>query len=300
MQEPSSLNRRQLLQALALAGAGLGSVASAATSGPHGVDPRLRRGYSRTRFGLVHHWITGHGPFLLAVHQSAQSSEEYAAVAPLLGESFRVIAIDLPGHGRSDTPDHEPTMDEYIEATMAVLDDLGIRRTHVVGHHGGCDVALGLSVKQPERVDKVVFSGAGLPDRERALQAVDTPMTRDLPIDADGEFLAKTWKVYRKMSAAKTPPEISFLPFLVSLQARLRPYDMHRAAYLWDSMPALERFHKPTLLIKAAEDMYSGNTEGLHEYLKGSKLTVLPDCGAWLFYERPEACAKAILDYLKG
>ncbi len=258
----------------------------------------LSRQFLPTPHGAVHYWTTGRGPALLLLHQSAQSADEYLQVAPLLAGDFTVISLDLPGHGASDTPRHELGVDEYCDVAIAVLDELHVDRAHLLGHHGGCMLAANIAVRHPHRALKVVLSGGGLPDPEVADLLLNNPMTRDLPVDADGEFLMKTWAVYRKMSAPGTPPEVSFLPFITGLKARLRPYDMHYEVLRWDYGAALARLDKETLLIKAEHDPFSGDVEGLHVQLANSTMVTLPDCGPWLFYEQPRSCADAISGFL--
>lgn len=295
MRDFSRLDRRSLLQALTLAGAGLGSKGLIAA--PRGVDPTLRRGYCSTAFGQVHYWALGQGPAVVMVHQSAQSSAEYAAVAPYLSDRFRVIAIDLPGHGQSDTADHELDCDEYADAVIAVLDEEGITTAHIGGHHGGAMVAFNAALRYPDRVDRLFMSGAARGDDFDLEAALAAPMSRDLPWDEQGDFLLKTWNIYREMSAPGIPPEVTFEPFLVSLQNRLRRYDMHYAVYRWDWPPLIAGFSKPTLLLHGEQDIFAGDVLQLHNSLQNSTYKKVPG-GAWQFYEFPAENAQAIAEFL--
>lgn len=256
-----------------------------------------QRDFLATRFGAVHYWTLGAGPNLLLLHQSSQSADEFLGVAPLLAHRWRVIALDLPGHGASDTPDHELSVDEYCEAVTGLLDALEVEHTHVLAHHGGCMLAVNIAVGQPDRVGRMALSGGGYPDPEVADALLNKPMSRDLPLDADGDYLLQTWSVYRKMSAPDTPPEITFLPFVIGLRARLRPYDMHYEVLRWDYRAALDKLGHPTLLLKAEHDHFSGDVAGLDRALPDSEMVVLPDCGPWLFYEKPEACADVVGEF---
>lgn len=259
----------------------------------------MNRQLVATRFGHVHSWTTGSGPWVLLLHQAAQSADEYLAVAPLLAESFRVVALDYPGHGASDTPDHELSVDEYCEAVTAVLDELGVDRAHAVGHHSGGILAVALAVANPDRFDKLALSGAGISDPAVADLLLNNPMTRDLPVDAAGEFLAKTWNVYRKMSAPAATPDTSFLPFITGLKARLRPHDMHYELLRWDYEASWRQLQHETLLIKAEFDHFSGDVAGLDAALPNSRLVELPDCGPWLCYEQPELVASTLTEFLE-
>ena len=258
----------------------------------------LDRILTKTRFGHVHYWTAGDGPHVLLLHQAAQSADEYLAIAPLLAAKYSVVSLDYPGHGASDTPDHELSVPEYVEAVTAVLDELGVEKTHAVGHHSGGILAVALAVANPDRFGKLVLSGAGISDPAVADLLLNNPMTRDLPVDPDGEFLQKTWAVYRKMSAPGTSPEVSFLPFITGLKARLRPHDMHYELLRWDYETSWRQLTHETLLVKAERDHFSGDVEGLNEALPNSAMTVLTDCGPWLLYEQPELVASTIAEFL--
>ncbi len=258
----------------------------------------FRRSFVETRFGFVHYWTAGGGQDLLLLHQSAQSADEFLETAKRLADDWRVVALDLPGHGASDTPDHELGVDEYCESVLAVLDQLGVQESDVVAHHGGCMLAVNIAVSHPERVRKLVLSGGGYPDPDVADLLLNKPMTRDIPLDANGDFLLKTWAVYQKMSAPQTSLDTTFLPFVTGLKARLRPYDMHYEVLRWDYRAALDKLEHPALLIKAEHDHFAGDVEGLAKALPNAEMLVLPDCGPWLFYEQPDACADAISAFL--
>lgn len=259
----------------------------------------IDRRYCHTPFGQVHYWVTGSGPFLTLFHQSAQSSVEYERFAPLLADDFTVIGLDLPGHGKSDDPPRELAVEKLTDSAVAVLDDVGVERTHVLGHHGGVSLTFDLCHRYPDRVNKVIQSGGGTRTEEEFEALKKMPMTRDLPLDEAGDFLAQTWSVYRKMSAKKTPPEITMLPLVVGLQARLRPFDMHHALYRWESEPARAAFDKDAMLIKGTEDLYGGDVAARHAEMPGSTYVEIPDGGAWLFYEQPEACAEVVRKFLE-
>ncbi len=257
-----------------------------------------QRGFVTTRFGQVHYWTWGEGPVLLMLHQSAQSSDEYLRIAPHLVDRFRILAIDQPGHGPSDDPDHELSVEEHTDAIIDVLDELGVYRCDALGHHGGAYLALSFASSCPERVGKAVFSGLGILPQSTIDTLLNQPMSRDLPLDEAGEFLQRTWEIYRRMTAAGVPPEITALPFIVSLNARSRPYDMHFAILRWDASDALERLAQPTLLIRGAEDLYSGDVQAVHAMMPNSRFETVAGGGAWLMYEQPEACAALIREFL--
>ena len=264
-----------------------------------GMSGEIRRDYSDTSFGRVHLWTIGEGPALILLHQSGQTSDEYLTLAPVLSDSFKVIGIDLPNHGQSDTSKHEMNADEYADSIIEVMDNIGVDAFHFLGQHGGASVGINLGIRYPERVGKLILSGAGRDENlteEQIQELIDRPMTRDLPVDVNGEFLNKTWDVYRHMSASSTTPEVTFRPFLTSLINRQRKYDMHYAIFRYQ--PNMDDLRKETLLLEGEEDIYAGDVVGLQKRIKGSTIVKLPGVGSWQFYEDPELHDRVITEFL--
>ncbi len=258
----------------------------------------VERAFLQSGFGFIHYWTMGSGPWLLLLHQAAQSSDEFQAIAPLLARSYSIVSLDYPGHGASDTPGHELSVEEYCEAVTLVLDELGIEKTHILGHHSGGILAVALAVADPDRYGSLVISGVGISDPAVADQVLNNPMTRDLPVDAEGAFLQKTWDVYRKLSAPAVPPETSFLPFITGLKARLRPYDMHYELLRWDYEASWRQLRHRTLLIRGEYDLFSGDVPGLQQELADATFVEIKGGGPWLLYEQPEAIASAVTEFL--
>ena len=109
--------QKQILLALCVISIN-GFFQSATNADMTGMAGDIQRSYADTEHGRVHYWEIGEGPALILFHQSGQTSSEYLAIGPLLADDFRVIAIDLPNHGQSDTSDHELTMDEYADSVI--------------------------------------------------------------------------------------------------------------------------------------------------------------------------------------
>lgn len=80
-----------------------------------------------------------------------------------LAQRHRVIALDLPGYGKSDKPRANYTMSFFAEAVRGLLDALDIGRAIFVGHSMGGQVSMHLALRAPERVDALVLtSPAGI------------------------------------------------------------------------------------------------------------------------------------------
>ena len=98
-----------------------------------------RERFAPYRDGRVFYLDQGLGETVLVlIHGWGADHEVWENQAPRLAEEFRVLSLDLPGHGKSDKPETDYTQDYLAEAITAVLDDAGVDRVVIAGHSMGC------------------------------------------------------------------------------------------------------------------------------------------------------------------
>lgn len=101
----------------------------------------------------------GDGPVVLLVHGlGATASFWQHQLTGTLPSTYRVVAVDLPGWGRSGQPDGPYTPSWYAEHLIGVLDALEVPSAHVVGHSMGGQAAIALALSAPERIDRLVLA----------------------------------------------------------------------------------------------------------------------------------------------
>jgi magnesium chelatase accessory protein len=90
----------------------------------------------------------GHGPVLLLLHGTGASTHSWRDLAPMLAERFHVIALDLPGHGFTQSPPREfLSLYGMGVAINTLLRQLVTAPTVVVGHSAGAAIAVKMCVE---------------------------------------------------------------------------------------------------------------------------------------------------------
>jgi pimeloyl-ACP methyl ester carboxylesterase len=98
----------------------------------------------------IHYFDSGSGDTIVLIHGYLESAEIWKSFAEQLSEKFRVISIDLPGHGLSDTFNQSYSMEFLATIIRELLQNLNIRKVFLTGHSLGGYVALAFLELFPE------------------------------------------------------------------------------------------------------------------------------------------------------
>lgn len=255
--------------------------------------------------GSLHYHVGGAGEPLLLVHGLAGSSGNWCEVLPHLVERYRVIAVDLPGHGRSGALPRGSTTTDFAASAATVLDAEGVGAALVAGHSFGGLVALRLAQQRPELVRGLLLaSPAGIASSTRAAQAVVLATATVRPGRAVAglrhRFAERSW--YRRAV---------FRPWFVSDAVALSGRATHgllaaqrqhvdtktagRAMVADDPREELAELDCPVVVIWGARDMQLP-LEDAFEYARRlrARLRLVADCGHLVIVERPHAVLDAL------
>lgn len=111
----------------------------------------------------VHYTNYGTGEkALLFVHGWSSDETVWKKQASALAATMRVITVDLPGHGQSDQPEIDYTMDYYARALDAVLRDAGVKKAVLAGHSNGTPVVRQFYRRYPQEVSGLIVVDGSL------------------------------------------------------------------------------------------------------------------------------------------
>ena len=111
----------------------------------------------------MYYEVHGAGPPLLSLHGGTGSINPDSVVIPFLATQFQVIAIEQMGHGRTaDAMDRAFHYHDMAEDTVELLRKLDIENAAIVGFSDGGIIGLDIAIHYPDRVTKLVVSGANV------------------------------------------------------------------------------------------------------------------------------------------
>lgn len=113
----------------------------------------------------------GNGKPLVLLHGFGGSSQNWHPFIDKLSKHYRLIVVDLRGHGRSTNPDNRFTHREAAIDVLLLLDKLGIDRFSAMGMSTGGMTLLHMATSQPKRIDSMVLvsTTTHFPEQARAI-----------------------------------------------------------------------------------------------------------------------------------
>jgi len=106
-------------------------------------------------YGAVHLSDEGEGEPLVLVHGVGMQIAAWGPQLAAFRKTHRVVALDLPGHGRSDPLPADAVLEDYVAWLHAVLTELDLGRVNLAGHSMGALISGGYTMLYPENVRRV-------------------------------------------------------------------------------------------------------------------------------------------------
>jgi 2-succinyl-6-hydroxy-2,4-cyclohexadiene-1-carboxylate synthase len=237
-------------------------------------------------------------PPLLLLHGWMGSSEDYGELVDRLKSQFYCIAIDLPGHGKTEVI-NEATGYDFINTAKGIvelLDSLEIAKTSIAGYSFGGRLALYLAIEFPNRFDRVILESTspGLP----------TASERQARIDRDRQIIDRlattsfddfvhNWYQQSLFVGIDSHPDF---PALIcrriatnqpsNLAKSLQYAGLGMQPYLRDRLKLSTR--SISLIVGALDLKFVNISRAIQQICPQINLNVIPNCSHNIHFEQPE------------
>jgi pimeloyl-ACP methyl ester carboxylesterase len=206
---------------------------------------------------------------------------------------YKVITLDLPGHGRSEGVALQ-SVTEYAESVLDFMREMGIFKASLVGHSLGSAISLHLALNHPDRVAHlgIISGGASLNIPANILTTFSNPTTFN-------EGIEHLKQVLFGPSANDSLKEKVLETLQETRQGVL--YGDWLACSSFDLHDSVHQIKTPTWIIAGDHDQLTPPYQSryLAEQLKNSSLQLVPGAGHMLILEAPDAVSSGLADFLK-
>jgi 2-hydroxy-6-oxonona-2,4-dienedioate hydrolase len=247
------------------------------------------------------------GETFVILHGTGGHLEAFTRNLRALGEKYRVVLYDYPGHGWSTLTTHDLEIDDYIQHLLGLLDALGIERTHLSGESLGGWIAVKFAAQHPERVNKMILNTPGgtmatpeVMERIRSLSqaAADDPSEERIrarlewlmahPSSVTDELVAVRRGIYSRPGFPES------MRHLLCLQD---PEIRRRNLVTDDELAAVKA---PTLVVWTSDDPSGPAKAGLDmaERIPSGEFRLIKDAGHWPQWEQQEEFDEVALEFL--
>jgi pimeloyl-ACP methyl ester carboxylesterase len=269
---------------------------------------------SRIATGVSLYWEE-HGigvPVVLIPPGTRSSSVWKPFQVPELSKRYRVIIYDQRGIGQSEGPKVKYTIPQLAADLMALLDQIGVDRAHVLGHSLGGRVALQAALTWPDRVRSLLLCATGS-GGHRGGTGILSPTAVERLVGgaykgvAERELGDEGWDSFFTLEFQREQAAL-----LAALAPQLKNQHLNLGILLrylqargdWDVNDSLADVRVPTVVVVGTGDTVGSNhVEQCHvlaRYIPGASLREIEGARHGFFQERPVETNRILLDWLDG
>ncbi|SDN44462.1 Pimeloyl-ACP methyl ester carboxylesterase [Psychrobacillus sp. OK028] len=243
----------------------------------------------------------GQGEVLLLIHGFCGSSEYWNQVIPHLSENYRVIAIDLPGHGASEGNDKLQEIEQYALVIKDFIEELKIEKVTMFGHSLGGYITLAFAESYSDYLNGFsLIHSTGFPDSKEAKEGRTASAKK---IDEEGITPFIDSLVPKLFAPANVETQKQSLEEVKKIGYEVHPQGAKNALQAMkdrkDRTKILENTELPVLLIAGENDQLIPADKTFTASGENIKQVMINGVGHMSMYEASEELCNAILSYIR-
>jgi len=233
---------------------------------------------------------------VLLLHAAMGNMQRWFRWVPRLARQFRVVRMDLRGHGASQMPSRDQpfSLDQLVGDAKQLLDVVGCDTAHVVGNSAGGYVGQQLAIRHPERVQSLALYGS-TPGLKHSKANTWIPRIQKIGLK---QFLIET--IDDRFDATADPQLVRWFIDQAGANdpAFIARFVGHMCTH--DFMGELQRIECPTLIVAAGRESIGEVSayDRMHERIKRSSLIKYDVAGHNIGDQYPDRCVDDLLQFL--
>ena len=256
--------------------------------------------------------VKGEGDYLLQIGGAGFAHENFGMVVDEFVKRFTVIDFDLRGYGLSDRPLQKYTMDTWADDVAALLDAIGVEKTHVHGSSMGGMVAIRLAAKYPEKIDGLVIgcSAAKSDWMSRARWDIWKALARAYGMGSEplAQEIASQALTRAFLDSEQGPAVVKNIQGVLERNCSVEVFcGACDAMSEMDLTPDLRKITAPTLVMAGDQDILTPITQGpqgagsdlIAELIPNGELCVMEAMGHTNLMEAPELSVEIVTSFLQ-
>lgn len=233
---------------------------------------------------------------LLLLHAAMGNAQRWFKWVPRLVRQYRVVRMELRGHGASQTPkpEQEFSLALLVSDALELLDKLGVRSAHVVGNSAGGYVSQQLAIHHGARVKTLALYGS-TPGLKHSHAATWIPLVKERGLR---KFLADT--IRERFDETADPGLVEW--FLDQAGANdpafIARFVLHMTTH--DFMDDIAKIKCPTLIVAAGKEQigHASAYADMHKRIAGSELKLYDTAGHNICDGYADRCVDDLLEFL--
>jgi 3-oxoadipate enol-lactonase len=233
---------------------------------------------------------------LLLLHAAMGNSQRWFQWVPRLARQYRVVRLDLRGHGNSEVPkpSHEFSLSQLVSDAVAVLDLVDAKDAHIVGNSAGGYVSQQFAIHHPDRVRTLALFGS-TPGLKHSHAPTWIPKIKEMGLK---QFLAST--IEERFDASADPQLVKWFIEQAGSNdpAFIARFVSHMCTH--DFMEEISAIKVPTLIVAAGKERigHASAYEEMSRRIAGSDLRYLDTAAHNICDGYASRCVEDLMDFL--
>ena len=245
----------------------------------------------------IHSTSTGKGPrTVILVHGWTCDETSWEAQVPVLSKDYRVITLDLPGHGKSGTTkDGKLSMDLFARAVESVRSESKADRVVLVGHSMGTPVVVQYARLYPQHVAAMVFVDGPVTPRARGRNAAPSNAPPG-QVMAGPEGAKRRESLVRGMVSRSTPEvqkHVLSMMMATSETTAVEAMNATEDPAVWKD----DVFTQPVLGLYTVKSS-AGNPEYMKTHFPNTDYNEVAGAGHFVMLDKPDEFNRLLLEFL--